>query len=186
MYKNGIAIVITVIFFVVLILFGYLAYRQRGSDPFQATSTPGELLPISTERPKSSASSTTEKPEAPPGTVWKMTDEVERSLRVRWPRGTDEVIGHDTRFYNVEYSTLFKWFAIMIFAEPSAQYRKEAEAELLAATGMTEAQACGFEVYVQRVTELTGPKNFQDIGLSFCPGSVSDADLLRPYYEEEE
>ncbi len=184
MYKTGIAILITFTFLAVFILFGYLAYQQRNSIDPRATSTPEEFLPVSTERPKPNASSTNQKPEVPQSVEWKMTDEVEKMLRTRWSRGTEEVIGYDTRSYNVEYSVVFDWFSIFIFAEPSAQYRKEAEAELLAATGMTETQACNFKVYVKRVTDLTGPKNFQNIGLSFCPGSVSDADLLKPYYEE--
>ncbi len=181
--------VIVVLFSVSLIaiiaMFGYLEYTERTSPHTGASTTPDTLvLPGTGDRP-TPASSTTEIVEDDTNTVWSMTDGVMDTLRAEWPREVEDVIGHDTPHYVIEYSKRFDWFSILIFAEPAAQYRKEAESELLRLTGMSQAQACNFKVYVQRSTDLTGPKDFQDIGLSFCPGSVSDIELLSPYFSEE-
>ncbi len=186
MYKKILILILIVTFLIAITAFMYITLRKGDSgDQYIASSTDELVLPRSPSRPTTTPSTSTI-PVQKPTMSWSMTSETENTLRARWTRVSQGVIGHDTSGYVIEYSRYFKWFSILIISEPAAQYRKEAEAELLAATSMSEEQACDFEIYVQRSTELTGLKDFQDIGLSFCPGSVSDEQLLIPSFDEPE
>jgi hypothetical protein len=119
--------------------------------------------------------------------TWQMTPEVLKRLQERWAIPGTSAIGTSTKDYWLGYSVELASFSITITSEPAAEYRVAAEKELLDALSITQEQACTLNMLATRQTELTDPeyyKNYQVIGLSFCPGSVSDEELSLPHIDD--
>lgn len=63
--------------------------------------------------------------------------------------------------------------SIGIFKEPLKDTRKAAEAELLRLVGIDEAEACSLVIMVFVPVSVNSQYSGNDLGLSFCPGSVT-------------
>jgi hypothetical protein len=76
-------------------------------------------------------------------------------------------VGFSVAYYEEDGS-----FAIDISGKPTAVYRQKASEYILQTLQITEAEACRLNVYIG-VTNATDPNLVgQNLGLSFCPGSV--------------
>jgi len=113
---------------------------------------------------------------------WRVTPEVIASLEREWTRYDRTSISTSTASYSIGYADLFDSFTILIFAEPAAQYRKEAEDSLRRTLGIEGSELCAVNLRVMRRTELTHYTELQEIGVGGCPGALSDDELLVPYF----
>jgi len=108
-----------------------------------------------------------------------ISEEVWQHIRSTWSDGGDE---GQLRYggggdYSLNYSRRFNQFNSTITNEPAALYRAKMEEELMAALqGMSPEMVCKLNIKVGRNTDKTAYE-YQEIGLSFCPGSLSDEDL---------
>jgi hypothetical protein len=74
--------------------------------------------------------------------------------------------------YSIAYFADDQSFAIDVNGKPTAEYREKASRHLLQMLQVSETEACKLNIYVG-VTYETDNKLFgNNLGLSFCPGSV--------------
>jgi hypothetical protein len=114
-----------------------------------------------------------------------LPDAIWQKIQNTWTDGGD---GGNLRYsggdgYSLSYSRRFDSFKSTIWSEPAYMYRKAMETELQEMLGLPEEQICKLNIDVARDTELT-VYEFQDIGLSFCEGSVTDDGLKLMYLGE--
>ncbi len=76
-----------------------------------------------------------------------------------------------TEIYFLAYAEEIGQVQVHIFQDPSEQNRALAEAELLRVLGMQKEDVCRLNYSVTRKT-WSSQYRVQEIGLSFCPGSV--------------
>lgn len=99
-------------------------------------------------------------------TIWQVVDK----------NGTIVDGSRNNSNYSLSYRKEIGNFWSTIVSEPAAQYRHEMEDALREALEMSDEEICALDIEVVRRTDLT-LGNVQRIGLSFCPGSMSDASL---------
>lgn len=75
--------------------------------------------------------------------------------------------------YKIYYFDFDGSITVSLLSEPLALSRKLAEEELKESLGMTEGQLCDAVVVVNTPAFISDPYSGRDLGLSFCPGSVS-------------
>ncbi|MEK7549956.1 MAG: hypothetical protein AAB519_03175 [Patescibacteria group bacterium] len=74
--------------------------------------------------------------------------------------------------YSTEYSKDSHSFFISLYKFPLEETRLRAEKYLLQKLGITEKEACALDVTVKVNMSISATLAGQDLGLSFCPGSV--------------
>ncbi|MFT5037212.1 MAG: hypothetical protein ACI9VM_000789 [Candidatus Azotimanducaceae bacterium] len=75
--------------------------------------------------------------------------------------------------FNIVYAEGGGSFAISINAEPVVETRRSMEEFLRSMLGISEVEMCKLNVYVGVPTDVNSFLSGQNIGFSFCPGSVS-------------
>lgn len=165
-----------------LLLGIFLLNDTKQTVPASEMRPQGSTVPDVTRNTSNEVATTT--PTIPATMVaWEMTPEILQRLEQRWVRYDESFVGTSTPHYSIGYSNLFNIFSITILAEPSAVYRDAARQELLTALGVGGEVLCQLNIKVTRSTELTDYKNFQEIGLSPCQGSISDENLELPFFQ---
>jgi hypothetical protein len=173
---------------IVLVLFGAVLYFLTRTNstmvpatPVGETPTPFPIIPgeDSSNIGQIPVTSTTTASSTP----LYVPAELYTTLSACWYVFNEYLVGTSTHDYTLSYSARHDEFRSTIMDEPSAEYRRVVEDELRNALNLSDEEICALPVHVHRRTELTGQRDFQRIGLSFCPGSVSDEELLLPYQE---
>lgn len=75
--------------------------------------------------------------------------------------------------YEVMYVERTQFFNIGLFHEPIGAFRKEAERYLMGRLGLTQSQMCRLQYTVAVPDSVNSSYATQQLGFSFCPGSVS-------------
>lgn len=75
--------------------------------------------------------------------------------------------------YAITYFASYDFYQISLNQEPLAEVRKTAEAELQTTLGVDNATLCGLEVSVRTKVDVSQFFAGQELGISFCPGSVA-------------
>lgn len=82
-------------------------------------------------------------------------------------------------YYETLYDPQKNEFQILLFEFPLADTRLRAEKYFLEKLNITQEQACMLKVFVQVTPGASESLAWQNLGLSFCPGSID----LSPYTE---
>lgn len=75
--------------------------------------------------------------------------------------------------YVIFYVTSDDSFQIVLEEQPIGKVRRQAEAEFLSMTGLTESQACALRYQVVAPLSVDNTYGGSNLGFSFCPGSVT-------------
>lgn len=78
----------------------------------------------------------------------------------------------NTSPYQVTYDGDSGIFSIFIYKEPIGKYREEAEQVFIDKLGLTKAQICLLKPSVTTASEAAKEYPNQDLGVSFCSGSI--------------
>lgn len=74
--------------------------------------------------------------------------------------------------YNIEYIASTQYFIIVLYQEPIAEARQEAEQFLMNHLGITEEQMCQLKYMVSVPNRVSSYFAGTSLGFSFCPGAV--------------
>ncbi|MDB5224847.1 MAG: hypothetical protein JWO43_469 [Candidatus Adlerbacteria bacterium] len=75
--------------------------------------------------------------------------------------------------YQTFYSDSDQTFHITLYEEPLAQYRAQAEQELMHILGISPQQMCALKYVVATNNGVSPIYDGQNLGFSFCPGAVA-------------
>lgn len=178
-FMKKMILVIVVASIIIVALVAWMFIPSTPTTPTPVTPVTPPIMPI-TPPPFTQPVSSTSTSVIP----WSMSTEILKKLENAWVRNDDSFIWIRKENYTLGYSNLFDVYTIGVISEPADVYRHEAEQDLLQTLEISEAQMCLLDVNVIRSTELTlvrGPKEFQTIGLSFCPDGLSDAEVRNTF-----
>jgi hypothetical protein len=94
-------------------------------------------------------------------------EEVTYVLLTQTPEGVEE----DAR-YGIVFGT-DSTFTIGLFSEPLGENRTIAEAKLIELLGLPQNALCKLDISIGVPDTIEGPYKGKNLGVSFCPGSVS-------------
>lgn len=84
----------------------------------------------------------------------------------------DALAFRQSNLYEIVYYAKDDSFMITILGEPPQKARDDAESAFLEALGVSRADACNLKVWVGVPINVSGRWPGQNLGLSFCAGSV--------------
>lgn len=183
------AILILSISSIICIIVFFVFLLKYQSVPSLQTQKESEILPITDISKNETVQVESEEYHASTSSkrnLRPLPDELFNVLKDEWVMldSYSGLVANVKNEYNINYTKRYDEFRIEIKKEPAENYRREVEESLRTLLKVSNEELCTLQIFVMRRTELTGDIYFQDIGLSFCPGSVSDTELLKPYYEE--
>jgi hypothetical protein len=83
-----------------------------------------------------------------------------------------QVAGSSLANFQILYFPKDSYFLISLFTEPLGDTRKAAEGQLRAQLKLSDAQLCKLHIDVNTLASVNQTYAGENLGLSFCPGSV--------------